>query len=716
MNNNDIDAFDALEAMSAIANNPKAQAGDVIGPLSNIPQSSLDNITSSLGTMVQTPTVTGLNILLSDSINSFFNSSSAPNVSVSKVNYAISSALDSLRDSSVLSDSKLSNITSEMINLSLFEISNKLIDSLGSSYSTWALTNQILDQLGSVFNNIQLVQSSPHATSYQAEQCPPLNLTGSDLALNSLYSAAAVDADSTETRKNPSDPTAAPGQARPNDRPNTPIGVEPAADYKGRYPYNKAYRSEGGHIIEIDDTPGAERLLDQHTSGTYQEMTASGDHVIKVVGSNYTAVAGDDSLSVEGDAKVYVRGSCRLHIGGAITIVADGGLNIVSKGDFRVKAKSINLESISGDVNIKSAQDTLITTNRDYHLTSKTNQIDSSDTTSMIVGGNMSVEAAALGVSAKGPITAIAGEDLSIGGKNTYVHGSGDTNILADGKVINSGSSVEIDGDLNVKQTTNMKAGSTSVVGQGCASGAQSSSVPPPTTPAKSSHGSSINYSPDPNEEIMANDDDPDALGAAIQRGIQNGTISLDYLKSPGTAVQSDTDQKDNRVAGNNNISIKDIGPTPPDNLMISPHYKLFDLTKGARYPHAICAQHGLTVSQIAGNLQLVAVNILEKVRQVYPDVVINSAFRPGNSKSQHERGMAVDMQFRNGSTPERCMQIAQWIKSNIAFDQLILEYSSPSRCWVHCSYNKAGNRPWSNSTKVLTMYGGKYTPGLHRY
>ena len=169
-------------------------------------------------------------------------------------------------------------------------------------------------------------------------------------------------------------------------------------------------------------------------------------------------------------------------------------------------------------------------------------------------------------------------------------------------------------------------------------------------------------------------------------------------------------------MTGINTPTIGNIGPTPSDNVALSPHFKLYDLTKGCHFPHALCAQHGLTVSQIVGNLQLVAVNILEKVKAVYPDVFITSAFRPGNSKSQHERGMAVDMQFHNGSTPERCMKIVQWIKANLAFDQLILEYSSPTRCWVHCSYNGSGNRSWSDSTKIMTMIGGKYTPGLHQY
>ena len=38
---------------------------------------------------------------------------------------------------------------------------------------------------------------------------------------------------------------------------------------------------------------------------------------------------------------------------------------------------------------------------------------------------------------------------------------------------------------------------------------------------------------------------------------------------------------------------------------------------------------------------------------------------------------------------------LAEWIKSNLEFDQLILEYpgKDPRDGWVHCSYNRLSNR-----------------------
>ena len=57
-----------------------------------------------------------------------------------------------------------------------------------------------------------------------------------------------------------------------------------------QYPFNHVYESESGHVFEIDDTSGGERLLRQHKSGTYEEIIASGDKTVKVFGDNYECV------------------------------------------------------------------------------------------------------------------------------------------------------------------------------------------------------------------------------------------------------------------------------------------------------------------------------------------------------------------------------------------------------------------------------------------
>ena len=54
---------------------------------------------------------------------------------------------------------------------------------------------------------------------------------------------------------------------------------QPAITYNAQYPYNKVYESEKGHIFEIDDTPGAERIYQSHKTGTSYEIDADGNIV-----------------------------------------------------------------------------------------------------------------------------------------------------------------------------------------------------------------------------------------------------------------------------------------------------------------------------------------------------------------------------------------------------------------------------------------------------
>ena len=49
--------------------------------------------------------------------------------------------------------------------------------------------------------------------------------------------------------------------------------------WKPVYPNNKVTQTPSGHVIEIDDTPDAERIHIYHKSGTFIEMQPNGDVV-----------------------------------------------------------------------------------------------------------------------------------------------------------------------------------------------------------------------------------------------------------------------------------------------------------------------------------------------------------------------------------------------------------------------------------------------------
>ena len=100
-------------------------------------------------------------------------------------------------------------------------------------------------------------------------------------------------------------------------------------------------------------------------------------------------------------------------------------------------------------------------------------------------------------------------------------------------------------------------------------------------------------------------------------------------------------------------------------------------------------------------NLKALAANILQPVRSHFDKpLIISSGFRCaelciaiGSSiNSQHAKGEASDFEIWGTSNEE----LATWIKSELEYDQLILEFWSednPNSGWVHCSYSRDHNR-----------------------
>lgn len=87
---------------------------------------------------------------------------------------------------------------------------------------------------------------------------------------------------------------------------------EPKTEFAPVYPYNKVFMSESNHIIEIDDTPGVERLHWFHRRGNFEEWFPDGKRVLKVVDKNYEVMMNDDHKHVQGHAHLSTEG--RYHI------------------------------------------------------------------------------------------------------------------------------------------------------------------------------------------------------------------------------------------------------------------------------------------------------------------------------------------------------------------------------------------------------------------
>ena len=148
--------------------------------------------------------------------------------------------------------------------------------------------------------------------------------------------------------------------------------------------------------------------------------------------------------------------------------------------------------------------------------------------------------------------------------------------------------------------------------------------------------------------------------------------------------------------------------------MKLSGHFSLAELTKSQT-----ATRKGIdnkpTLDHIE-NLTELCTHVLEPTRRNFgKPMVISSGYRSeelceaiGSSKnSQHAKGEAADFEMFGVDNKE----LAKYIKNNLVFDQLILEFynpDDPSSGWVHCSYSKEETR------KQSLLYNGKdYTEWL---
>jgi hypothetical protein len=119
-----------------------------------------------------------------------------------------------------------------------------------------------------------------------------------------------------------------------------------------RYPANQVKRTASGHILELDDTPGQERVAVIHKSGTRRETLASGDNVVVVVGDGYEVTIGDRNILVKGNANVTIAGNATLLVNGNMTQSVKGDMSLTVGGNMNVTVSGDKVESVSGDLDL----------------------------------------------------------------------------------------------------------------------------------------------------------------------------------------------------------------------------------------------------------------------------------------------------------------------------------------------------------------------------
>lgn len=172
---------------------------------------------------------------------------------------------------------------------------------------------------------------------------------------------------------------------------------EPPPSYAAKYPHNRVIKTVN-HSIELDDTPGAERIAITSKSGSYIEIDSkgttseraqgdryeinigtkhesSGHSVVTINGNSHVYVKGNKTEEIEGDYKQIIHGNAEFGVGGQFNI--NGGDQVQIRGadvivDANVGTASLHAEKevrIEGGAQLQAkAQNVNITSLLDFQL------------------------------------------------------------------------------------------------------------------------------------------------------------------------------------------------------------------------------------------------------------------------------------------------------------------------------------------------------------
>ena len=161
---------------------------------------------------------------------------------------------------------------------------------------------------------------------------------------------------------------------------------EPPTAYAARYGFNRVYDSpDGKTTIELDSTPGAERLMIWH-KGSYVQVDTNGTRTDKSYGDHYEVkdhnnmiyVGGRSSVTIMGDSHVYVDGNKIEQIRGDLVQIVHGNhyigvggqMNLNAGEEVQMRGAQLRFESNVAGINLKAAKGLFAETGESMHFKS----------------------------------------------------------------------------------------------------------------------------------------------------------------------------------------------------------------------------------------------------------------------------------------------------------------------------------------------------------
>jgi hypothetical protein len=115
------------------------------------------------------------------------------------------------------------------------------------------------------------------------------------------------------------------------------------------YPYNQVSETLSGHVIEVDDTPGNERILIKHRSGSGVELRSDGTVLVASTKNKVELTADDHTVVVEGEGNLVYKGNLNLKVTGDFNVEC-ANFNVKSNGGYNMDVASSHRTKVGGNL------------------------------------------------------------------------------------------------------------------------------------------------------------------------------------------------------------------------------------------------------------------------------------------------------------------------------------------------------------------------------
>jgi hypothetical protein len=248
--------------------------------------------------------------------------------------------------------------------------------------------DEIRTRIASVDARLEELGSRPQAEEARAQLLSEREQLESELA--SIEGSDATQGTSDEPYSGYSNPSSDPSI--------TSSWEEPASGYSARYPFNRVIETASGHSIELDDTPGGERIMIWHRDGSYVQITGTstthknmsdayhinernnhvyigGNNIVTIEGDSYVLIKGDKVEEIEGNYKQIVHGNVQIGGGGRVEI------NGADRTDIR--SASLSLDSNVENLNIRTGKNIVFESGESFNVKSKNVRLGASENMSV---------------------------------------------------------------------------------------------------------------------------------------------------------------------------------------------------------------------------------------------------------------------------------------------------------------------------------------------